>query len=128
MREWQIWWRSAELYGTPAELVLIEVPAWTMVVEWAGEKFLGLTGHVFCCNIPSWAWKVPLGKPKRADDGWLENSLASFIYDLTGKVLMISHRYEKAIAHIDLDDKWLDEHNMSSPWPDDDDEDDADSS
>lgn len=58
-----------------------EVSAWRMVAERVGEWS---THHVFgglvCCRIPAWAYRVPLGRPVRDDDGWLDNSLGYALF------------------------------------------------
>ncbi|WP_298510523.1 hypothetical protein [uncultured Nocardioides sp.] len=58
-----------------------EVPAWRVVVERVGEWS---THHVFggivCCRIPGWAYQIPLGRPKRDEDGWLDNSFGYWLF------------------------------------------------
>lgn len=52
---------------------LWDVPVWAYVLETLGEAFIERTGHIFCCNIPEWSYKIRWGKLD--SDGWTYKSL-----------------------------------------------------
>lgn len=98
MKHWHLW-ESKD----GAQLELVEVPAWALVVSWLTELVDGATGHYLCCGGPSWAHKLPLGKPRylAADDETiLDNSLGAFIYDAFTWLFTLPDRRERSLVCI----------------------------
>ena len=115
MRQWNIIWRSADIYGTPAAIEVSETPLWAYVVEIIVGWILGsVFRHRLCCNIPEFLWKIPLGRPKYYSDDpdLLANSVADKMYDFVTKsnVFVLTYRHAKNKMEFPLDPKWLKDH------------------
>lgn len=61
---------------------VIDAPVWAVALEKCGVPTINfLTAHVFCCNIPEVAFKIPLGRAHWVDE-YLTNSLGGKMFDL----------------------------------------------
>lgn len=47
--------------------------------DWRARAWNAVDGKVCGCRLPDWFWRIPLGKPKRDEDGLLGNSVGSAI-------------------------------------------------
>lgn len=85
MRDWSV---SHSNDGFSVELY--EVPRWARAVSVIYDKVCVVTGHILCGGgTPEFFWKIPVGRPRRDDEGYLENSLGGALYGLTNKVLSV---------------------------------------
>lgn len=81
----------------------VKEPAWVGPVQnFFGFIFGVLTRHIFCCRCPEWAWKVPLGKPKRDEDGYLDNSLAGWLWDKSTGLMAVGWRKQKTVLRLPI--------------------------
>jgi len=74
---------------------LIEVPR---TARWF-TSFVEFLDRVTNCQLcgaksPELFWKIPLGRPKRDEDGYLENSLAGGMYSLFNRLLAYEWKRE----------------------------------
>lgn len=84
------------------QIATYEAPAWRRRLDRIGEWS---THHVFagvvCCRIPGWSWSVPLGRPVRDADGWLENSLGSWLWSVGQRLHSLGQewRHSRHVMH-----------------------------
>ena len=88
MRTWHVG-RSRDGFSVIVE----EAPAWTYAVEWVYTQLDELTGCRLCGSRLRWAWKVPVGRPRHDEDGWLENSLGSALWRVMNAVCNLPLRH-----------------------------------
>ena len=74
MQQWHIGWRSKAFYGTRAGLYVSEVPWWALAITHAMENVDRYILRHRWCSPPEWMHRIPLGRPKRDEDGYVENS------------------------------------------------------
>lgn len=88
---------------TTYRLMLREAPFWVAVVENGFESLCTLTGGWLGGHgLPEPFWRIPVGRPARADDGLLVNSVASRLMDLESAVVRWAHRRWKLVADIEI--------------------------
>jgi hypothetical protein len=116
--EWNIDTASLS-YGRDGSFIeLHERPLWAVVVEMAGETVTSnLTGHLFCCNIPEWAWKLRWGPLD--DDGWTDKNIGHCMYELGQWVGMGfgAWKQSRLVARLPVTSAWVREHYPDAGWP-----------
>ena len=106
MNHWSIRYRSEEIYGTPAELVIDERPIWavafTAIVAWLDIKLF--RHHL--CEPPGWSWYVPVhGIRVNHDD--FENTLGAAWRDGFSWLLCVDEKRAVCPKALDLTEEWL---------------------
>lgn len=62
--------------------------------DWRARAWERLDAIVCACRFPEWVWKIPAGRLTRDEDGFLETSVASRVYDLENA---IGHKVAEAM-------------------------------
>jgi hypothetical protein len=119
VKQWDIGWRSAEIYGTQAGLRVYEVPWWALAIEHAAENFDHYVLRHRWCSPPEWMHRIPLGRPKRDEDGYMENSLGYAVFSSFNWVVSTDLRHAKNCMDVDLTDEWLEKNGQVDPLGDD---------
>lgn len=85
-------------------LYLNEVPLWAYITETAFEVVDTKLGHPFCGGGHAWMWKIHVGKPRRNQDGDLENSVGDYLFKLGNKAMALTDTHGTTVARIPLPD------------------------
>ena len=98
MRQWRL---SHGRNGYQVEVV--DVPRVLVAAEWISERLMTFTGHIICCKIPEFAWKVPLSRKRDPDypEIW-ERSLGSVMWQFSTYLLSASYRRNKSVTIIPI--------------------------
>lgn len=103
---------------------LLEVPRWARMVSATWDRFCALTRHSFC-NPPEWLFKIPVGRIRRDEDGYLENSLGGAMYGFTNKVLCVDWNRQVVRLTLPVSDEVGKDLWGSDSWDDDEEDDDG---
>ena len=88
---------------------LTEVPLRWQVAGRAGEALLAATGHVLCCNLPDWAWRIRWG-PRDEEFGLADRSIGHLAYEAGQRLSYPSFRHESGRVLIPVTAEWVGEH------------------
>lgn len=101
----QSWNLSASRDGWSVQLR--EEPWWAQLLDSAWDRACGLShGWLGGHNLPEVFWRIPLGRPQwdrdDPDDPWLENSVASRLYNLESFMLGWGHRHGRDVVTVPI--------------------------
>lgn len=123
VRDWSV---SHGLDGFKVRL--FEVPR---TARWL-TSLVNFLDHVTGCRLcgsktPEFFWKIPLGRPVRDEDGYLENSVASGMYSLFNETIGYEWKREEVRLEFPVSDEvgkslWGPDFNY---WDDDEEDDDG---
>lgn len=90
-------------------LVLIEQPWWVSPYSTALGFLQRITFHKFCCRMPEWTYRIPIGKkdldPEPMEDGRYHNfnSLGSRMWGWSTSVEVYPYNKEKRLLTLPID-------------------------
>lgn len=116
-RDWSVV-RSQDGYSVH----LLEVPRWARMVSVSYDRLCALTRHSLC-NPPEFLFKIPVGRPRRDEDGYLEKSVGGALYGLTNKVLCIDWSRQVVRLEFPVSDEVGKDLWGSDTWDDEEDDD-----
>jgi hypothetical protein len=104
MKHWSVVYHSQDIYGTVAELVMDDRPAWAMFLANGAETLDAWTGHKWC-GPPEWTWGFVLRDAKDADD--LPTSLGSVLYRSFQAIVKLPDTLARNPKRMPLTRDWL---------------------
>lgn len=88
---------------------LTDVPLRWLAADRAAEAFMGATGHLLCCNLPGWTYRVRWG-PRDEESGLADRSLGHLLYEAGQRLGMLSFRHETRKVTVPVSAEWVGEH------------------
>lgn len=94
-----------------AHLTVSEGSIYWIIMEYLGDNlFSTVTGHLFCCNLPEFAWKIRWGRLD--EDGWTDRCLGHHMWNF-GQWLISgcnAWRHIRTVYTIPVTGEWVREH------------------
>lgn len=115
--EWNIETASLSHSQRGTFIDLNERPLWAVAAEMIGENLVSATGHLLCCNIPEWAFKLRWGPLD--GDGWTDKNIGHYMYML-GQWTQLGFgawRQSRHIGKLPVTTEWVQEHYPDAGWP-----------
>lgn len=81
-------------------LEVTEIPLRVLVIRRLGGWALTATGHLFCCHLPEWTYRVGWGWD--ADYEILDHNLGSWLWNRMTKLECYGYRQEKQLAAVPI--------------------------
>ncbi len=96
------WWISHGRDGY--SVTIADVPAWALLAEHLYDRVDRLTRHALCGGRFEFPFHVPLGWPKRDQDGYLNNSLGGWLLDVGTRALSLTDTRVRQQVEIPVSD------------------------